>query len=89
MEGATYGPYNRGIPVLTYEEMAGLVLGYDPWELGMQMHQVDVEPLLDKMGVAYDPSTKYLGLNGRFIGRPESAIVNSCSQETIYKRKSL
>lgn len=48
MEGVTYGQDGRGIPVLTYEEMAGLVLGYDPWELGMQMHQVDVEPLLEK-----------------------------------------
>ena len=54
MEGTTYGQNGHGIPVLTYEEMAGLVLGYDPWELGMQMHQVDVEPLLDKMGVEYD-----------------------------------
>lgn len=30
MEGVTYGQDGRGIPVLTYEEMAGLVLGYDP-----------------------------------------------------------
>ena len=87
MEGTTYGQDGTGIPVLTYEEMAGLVLGYDPWELGMQMHQVDVEPLLDKMGVEYDPSAKYLGLNGKFLGRPERALVNSCSQDTIYKRK--
>ena len=54
MEGTTYGENGHGIPVLTYEEMAGLVLGYDPWALGMQMHQVDVEPLLDKMGIEYD-----------------------------------
>ena len=87
MEGTTYGDNGGGIPVLTYEEMAGLVLGYDPWELGMQMHQVDVEPLLDKMGIEYDPSAKYLGKNGRYLGRPESAIVNSCSQETLYKIK--
>jgi heterodisulfide reductase subunit B len=65
--------------------MAGLVLGYDPWELGMQMHQVDVEPLLDKMGVEYDPAAKYLGVNGRFIGRPEQALVNRCAEESIYK----
>ena len=62
--------------MLTYEEMAGLVLGYDPWQLGMQMHQVDVEPLLDKMGVVYDPAAKYLGPNGKFIGNPELASVN-------------
>ena len=87
MEGTTYGQNGQGIPVLSYEEMAGLVLGYDPWVLGMQMHQVDVEPLLDKMGIDYDPSAKYLGRNGKYIGRPERAIVNSCSEETIYRRK--
>jgi heterodisulfide reductase subunit B len=67
--------------------MAGLVLGDDAWVLGMQMHQVDVEPLLDKMGIAYAPSAKYLGRNGKYIGRPERAIVNSCSEETIYRKK--
>ncbi len=61
MEGVTYGQDGRGIPVLTYEELAGLVLGYDPWELGMQMHQVDVEPLLEKMGIDYDPAAKIPG----------------------------
>ena len=85
MEGTVYGQNGRGIPVLTYEEMAGLVLGYDPWELGMQMHQVDVEPLLDKMGVKYDPAAKYLGRNGRYIGRPEPVRVNNCSHEMHYK----
>ncbi|MFI3319716.1 MAG: heterodisulfide reductase-related iron-sulfur binding cluster [Rikenellaceae bacterium] len=79
MEGITYGDQGRGIPVLTYEEMAGLVLGYDPWELGMQMHQVDVEPLLDKMGVSYDPAAKYLGRSGKFIGKPAPAMVNNCA----------
>jgi heterodisulfide reductase subunit B len=59
MEGKTYGQKNQGIPVLTYEEMAGLVLGYDPWDLGLQMHQVAPEPLLDKMGIAYNPRDKY------------------------------
>ncbi len=78
MEGVTYGGVKgQGIPVLTYEEMAGLVLGYDPWDLGMQMHQVDVEPLLNKMGISYDPSTKYLGESGKFIGKPAPAAVNS------------
>ena len=77
----------HGIPVLTYEEMAGLVLGYDPWALGMQMHQVDVEPLLDKMGIEYDPAAKYLGMNGKYIGQPASAIVNCGSQDTVYNIK--
>jgi len=31
MEGKTYGENGYGIPVLTYEELAGLLLGYDPW----------------------------------------------------------
>ena len=84
MEGTTYGQNGHGIPVLTYEEMAGLVLGYDPWVLGMQMHQVDVEPLLDKMGVEYDPEAKYLGRNGKYIGKPASAVVNCCPTDTIY-----
>ncbi len=78
MDGTTYGQNGQGIPVLTYEEMAGLVLGYDPWELGLQMHQVDVEPLLDKMGVEYDPAAKYLGRDGKFIDQPAAALVNSC-----------
>lgn len=71
MEGKTYGDNGRGIPVLTYEELAGLVLGYDPWDLGLQMHQVAVEPLLDKMGIEYDPAAKFLGKNGKFIGKPD------------------
>jgi len=84
MEGTTYGENGHGIPVLTYEEMAGLVLGYDPWALGMQMHQVDVEPLLDKMGIDYDPAAKYLGRNGKFIGKPVSAAVNCGQSDLIY-----
>ena len=47
-----------------------MVLGYDPWDLGLQTHQVSVEPLLDKMGIEYDPSRKFLGKNGKDIGRP-------------------
>ncbi|MFI3258659.1 MAG: heterodisulfide reductase-related iron-sulfur binding cluster [Rikenellaceae bacterium] len=86
MEGVTYGQHGQGIPVLTYEEMAGLVLGKDPWELGMQMHQVDVEPLLDKMGIDYDPAAKYLGRSGKYIGRPASAAVNSYS-DLVYRIK--
>jgi heterodisulfide reductase subunit B len=58
MEGKRYGKNNEGIPVFTYEEVAGLVLGYDPWDLGLQMHQTDCEPVLDKMGIEYDPEEK-------------------------------
>jgi heterodisulfide reductase subunit B len=59
MEGKGYGRNNEGIPVFTYEEVAGLVLGYDPWDLGLQMHQTDCEPVLEKMGIEYDPDGKY------------------------------
>lgn len=60
MEGTTYGQDGNGIPVFTYEEVAGLVLGYDPWYLGLQMHQTPVEPLLDKIGIRYNKEEKYL-----------------------------
>ena len=70
-EGKTYGENGYGIPVFTYEEVAGLVLGYDPWDLGLQTHQVAVEPLLDKMGIPYDPEAKYKGAAGQDIGKPE------------------
>lgn len=72
--GKTYGENGHGIPVLTYEEVAGLVLGYDPWDLGLQTHQVGPEPLLEKMGIEYDPARKFLGKNGKDIGQPESCI---------------
>lgn len=71
MEGTIYGRNGYGIPVLTYEEMAALVLGYDPWEIGMQMHQVSVEPLLDKLGVSYDRDAKYKNKKGEDIGCPQ------------------
>lgn len=70
MEGKTYGKNGQGIPVFTYEELAGLVLGYNPWDLGLQMHQVDCEPVLDKMGIPYDPADKYADKNGHSLGAP-------------------
>lgn len=70
MKGKTYGENGYGIPVLTYEEMAGLVLGLNPWKMGMQIHQVSVEPLLDKIGIQYHRDEKYLGYNNEYIGKP-------------------
>ncbi|MBN2524477.1 MAG: heterodisulfide reductase subunit B [Bacteroidales bacterium] len=70
IEGKTYGGGSNGIPVLSHEELAGLVLGYDPWDLSLQMHQVDVEPLLKKMGVNYSPEEKYLDVNRKIISEP-------------------
>ena len=70
LEGKTYGENGFGIPVFTYEELAGLIMGFDPWDLGLQMHQVSVEPLLDKIGVEYDHTKKYLGTNNKDLGKP-------------------
>ncbi len=36
------------IPVLYYSELAGLALGYSPEEMGLDMHRVSVEPLLER-----------------------------------------
>jgi len=77
-QGITYGRNGYGIPVLTYEELTGLLLGYDPWDIGLQAHQVAVEPLLDKLGINYDPDDKYKGVNGEDIGVPEKPSVLKC-----------
>lgn len=76
--GITYGEDGYGIPVLTYEEIAGLLLGYNPWDIGLQTHQVTVEPLLNKLGIKYDPEQKYKGFNGENIGKPEIPQVLKC-----------
>ncbi len=79
LEGKTYGQDGMGIPVFTFEEVAGLVLGYDPWDIGLQVHQVAVEPLLDKMGIEYNIHKKYLGKNDKFIGKPEMPdVLKTC-----------
>ena len=57
--------------MVTHEELAGIVLGYDPWEIGLQTHQVEVEGLLDKMGIEYDTGRKYSDKMGNLIGDPE------------------
>jgi len=79
LEGKSYGENGMGIPVFTFEEVAGLVLGYDPWDIGLQVHQIAVEPLLNKMGVKYDPEKKYLGLNDKYLGIPQmEKELNTC-----------
>ena len=78
MEGKTYGKNGYGIPVLTYEELAGLLLGYNPWNMGLQVHQVAVEPLLDKLGIEYKPDEKYKGINGLDLGKPEMPNTLKC-----------
>jgi len=71
MEGITYDDHGKGIPVLTYEEMTGMLLGYNPWDIGMQVHQVQTEQLLDKIGIEYDPQDKYIGVSGKNLGVPQ------------------
>lgn len=71
MEGTTYGENGYGIPVFTYEEVAGLILGYNPWDLGLQVHQISTEPLLDKIGIPYNPDEKYKGPDNKDIGIPD------------------
>jgi heterodisulfide reductase subunit B len=78
MESKTYGKNGYGIPVLSYEELAGLLLGYNPWDMGLQLHQVAVEPLLDKLGIGYNPNEKYKGINGLDLGKPEMPKVLKC-----------
>jgi heterodisulfide reductase subunit B len=79
MEEKTYGEDGYGIPVLTYEELAGLLLGYDPWDIGLQTHQVAAEPLLEKLEIAFDPAAKYRGLNGLKLNVPKQpALLKSC-----------
>ena len=77
-EGKCYGGNKQGIPVFTYEELAGMVLGYDPWDLGLQIHQVAVEPLLDKIGIPYNPETKYKGVNNKDLSKPEMPEFIKC-----------
>jgi heterodisulfide reductase subunit B len=78
MEGTTYGANGYGIPVLTYEELTGLLLGYDPWDMGLQLHQVTVEPILDKLGVRYDAAEKYKGLHHADLGKPVMPEILKC-----------
>ncbi len=39
------------IPVLYFSELAALALGADPYEIGLDMHAVSVEPFLEKAGI--------------------------------------
>lgn len=71
MENKTYDKDGYGIPVLTYEELAGLLLGYDPWTLGLQLHQVQSERLMGKIGIPYNKNEKFKGVSGKLLPYPE------------------
>lgn len=74
MEGKTYSENQQGIPVLTYEELAGLVLGYNPWDLGLQFHQIQSEPLLRKLGIKFIDEDKYKTKDGKQMSVPENPV---------------
>ncbi|MRR21151.1 heterodisulfide reductase subunit B, partial [bacterium] len=74
MDGITYGKNDQGIPVLTYEEMAGLVMGYNPWELGLQYHNVQSMPILRRMGIKADPAERFLAKDGTRLPEPVNLI---------------
>ncbi len=89
-ENITYGENQNGIPVLTYEELAGLLLGYDPWEIGLQTHQVQSEILLDKLGIPYDAGSKYRVMNNEVTDLPEHPenLYFNVKSQTSYNLKT-
>lgn len=49
------------IPVLSYAELTGLLLGWDPYDVvGIQGHTVPVEPLLERIGIPPSPRPAFL-----------------------------
>jgi len=40
------------IPVLYFSELVALALGADPYDIGLDMHAVPAEPLLEKLGIS-------------------------------------
>jgi heterodisulfide reductase subunit B len=54
--------------------MAGLILGYDPWEMGMQYHNVQSLGLLKKMGITADPAKRFLTKDGSRLPEPANLL---------------
>jgi len=58
------------LPTLSYTELAGLLLGWDPYDVvGIQSHTVPIEPILDRIGIPYDRSREWQGLRPAGLGR--------------------
>ncbi len=70
MNNQRHLPSSAGIPVLSFDELAALLLGFNPWDIGLQLHQTQVESLLNAIGINYDPQQKYRGVNGKDLGQP-------------------
>ncbi len=47
----SYANNNQGIPVLSFEELAGILLGFRIESLGFEFHQTSIKPILDKIGI--------------------------------------
>ncbi len=45
------GEQKYQIPVIYYTQLLGLALGLEPKELGLHKHEVNTQPLLDKIGI--------------------------------------
>jgi len=52
----------------------GLVLGYNPWDLGLQYHMVQSEPLLNKLGIEFEGADKYRTKDGKQMPIPGNLI---------------
>jgi len=63
------------IPVLNYAQLAGLLLGWDPYEdVGIQGHTVPVEPLLEQIGIPRPARPAYLHDSSERAGRLSTTV---------------
>ena len=78
------------IPTLTYMELAGLLLGWDPYNIvGIQFHTVPVEPLLDKIGIPYDESETWLGKDRQTLPCRDKLLAATLGAEEATRGKFL
>jgi hypothetical protein len=49
-------------------------MGYNPWNLGLQYHNVQSLPLLRKMGIKADPAQRFLAKDGSRLPEPANLI---------------
>ena len=56
---------------------------------GLSLSTTFFKPLLDKLGVEYDADAKYLGKDGKFLGKPADVAVNCEHERHLYEMKQL
>ena len=72
---------NFQIPVLNYAQLAGLLLGWDPYEaVGIQGHTVPVEPLLERMGIPQSSRPAYLREDAEVMTKVNLRAVGSVAR---------